>query len=499
MCNSVVVTWILNSLSSNLFAGAIYAKTASEMRNDLKETYDKVDGSAVFNLQKNDMVSLPPCTCDAAKHFDQHNQLIKLIQFLMGLDESYLAIRSNLLTREPLPSVKTAFSLISGEDHTVDICFEIVGYPAGYVKKNFNSNSRHVSSNNASTDLDFNGVSSNNATTEARGGTLWHQRLGHPADQVLNVLKTTLNLDSHSTSDHLCDTCNKAKQTREPFPIRGITFISLSEFILTAVYIINNGFEVDLHVRCVERVARAALEASVAEQRCGSYKARLVVKGFNQKEGINFDETFSPVVKMSTVRCVIALSVTNKWPLFQLDINNVFLYGDLDEDIYMTIPKGFASKDNKNKFIALLVYVDDIVIIGNCMDEIDKSDKDLCMSQRKYCLELLKEYGLLECKPVSRPMEPNSVLSYVPTKDDPLLNNITGYQKLLGKLIYISHTRPDIAYSVHCLAQYMHSPLKSHLNSSLNVLRYLKGAPGKGIRYIHTYCKNNLNGYSDAD
>ncbi|GKD89171.1 ribonuclease H-like domain-containing protein [Tanacetum coccineum] len=101
----------------------------------------------------------------------------------------------------------------------------------------------------------------------------------------------------------------------------------------------------------------------------------------------------------------------------------------------------------------------------------------LCLSQRKYCLELLKEYGLLGCKPVSTPMEPNSVLPYIPSKYDQVLDNITGYQKLLGKLIYLTHTRPDIAYFVHCLAQYMHSPLKSHLNCSLNVLRYLKGAP----------------------
>nr|GFA28755.1 ribonuclease H-like domain-containing protein [Tanacetum cinerariifolium] len=138
-------------------------------------------------------------------------------------------------------------------------------------------------------------------------------------------------------------------------------------------------------------------------------------------------------------------------------------------------------KSKNNKFIALLVYVDHIVITGNCVDEIDKfrtflkskfkikdlghlkyflgikvikTGKYLCLSQRKYCLELLKEYGLLGCKPVSTPMEPNSVLPYIPSKDDPLMDNITGYQKLLGKLIYLTHTRPDIAYSIHCLAQY---------------------------------------------
>ncbi|GJT75123.1 ribonuclease H-like domain-containing protein [Tanacetum coccineum] len=173
------------------------------------------------------------------------------------------------------------------------------------------------------------------------------------------------------------------------------------------------------------------------------YKARLVVKGFNQKEGIDFDENFSLVVKMSTVRCIIALSVTSNWPLFQLDVNNAFLYGDLDKDIYMTIPKG--------------------------------------------------------CKPVSTPMVPNYVLPYEPTEDDPLLDNITGYQKLLGKLINITHIRPDIAYPVHCLAQYMHSPLKSHLSCALNVLRYLKGAPGKGIRYKYPNIKDTICGYHDAD
>ncbi|GJW04188.1 putative transcription factor interactor and regulator CCHC(Zn) family protein [Tanacetum coccineum] len=142
MCNSVVFTWILNSLSSDLYASAIHPKTASELWNDLKDTYDKVDSSVVFNLHKNmnslnqsgasladyytnlnslwkqfdAMISLPPCTCQAAKHFEKHNQLIKLMQFLMGLDDNYLAIRNNILTREPLPSVKDAFAIVSNEE-----------------------------------------------------------------------------------------------------------------------------------------------------------------------------------------------------------------------------------------------------------------------------------------------------------------------------------------------------------------------------------------------
>ncbi|GJW81123.1 multidrug resistance-associated protein 3, partial [Tanacetum coccineum] len=511
--------------------------------------------------------------------------------------------------------------------------------------------------------------------------------LGLLADPVLDALGTSLNLDCHSTSDHLCDTCNKAKQTREPFLLSDqksskIGKDDVYDSIVSFVQMISNQFETNVktfksdngteillsvlsgkspyyfvyghdhpslsHFRvfgclCYATVLNNQDKVSSRSKKCifigpndegrvssnddgtelspefnsdvedlsvntlrrscldsnwidamnaeiealnenhtwiiidlppgikaignkwnfkikykssgdiDRYKARLVVKGFNQKEGIDFDETFSLVAKMSTVRCVIALSVTNNWPLFQLDVNNAFFYGDLDEDIYMTIPKGFVSKDNKNKvcklvkslyglkqaprkwneklvtilkendfvqfandhswftksknnkFIGLLVYVDDIVVTENYVDEIDKFKsflkskfkiKDL--GHLKYFLGI-EEYGLLGCKPVSTPMEPNSVLPYIPTKDDPFLDNITGYQKLLGKLIYLTHTRPDIAYYVHCLAQYTHSPLKSHLSCALNVLRYLKCAPGKGIRYKLPNGKDNLCGYSDAD
>ncbi|GJV69522.1 putative RNA-directed DNA polymerase [Tanacetum coccineum] len=302
------------------------------------------------------------------------------------------------------------------------------------------------------------------------------------------------------------------------------------------------------------------------------FKARVVAKGFSQKEGIDFDETFSPVVKMVTVRCLICIVVSNNWPLFQLDVNNAFLYGELNEDIYMSLPLGFECAD-KNKvcklnkalyglkqaprqwnaklttvlvehgfvqskydyslylkhtnevFVALLVYVDDFIITGNSLDEIEKLKaylkskfmiKDLgvmkyflgievldnangiCMTQRKYCLELIHEFGLLAAKPVTTPLPENCVLAVDESDSDKFLKNIFEYQKLLGKLIYLTHTRPNISYAVHCLSQHMHAPLQSHLRIALRVIRYLKNSPSTGIQI---YKDNNLklSCFTDSD
>ncbi|GJV36473.1 ribonuclease H-like domain-containing protein [Tanacetum coccineum] len=176
MCNSVVFAWILNSLSSDLYAGAIYPKYAFELWNDLKDTYDKVDGSVVFNLHK----SINFLNQSGASLIDYYNKLNSLwkrfdVMFLMGLDDNYLAIRSNILTREPLPLVKVTFAIVSGEESHRNItsvgatkptatalCFELVGYPVGYVKRNFNPKS--VSSNNTSADIHSNNASSNTAS-----------------------------------------------------------------------------------------------------------------------------------------------------------------------------------------------------------------------------------------------------------------------------------------------------------------------------------------------
>nr|GEX56168.1 ribonuclease H-like domain-containing protein [Tanacetum cinerariifolium] len=239
--------------------------------------------------------------------------------------------------------------------------------------------------------------------------------------------------------------------------------------------------------------------------------------------GINFDDTFSPVVKIVTVRCVVNLDVQNNWSICQLDVNNAFLYGDLDETVYMTLLEGYFNPGENR--VSLLVYVDDIIITGNNSSEIEKlkaflntkfmikdlgrlkyflgikvidTENGLCLSQRKYCLDLLTEFGLLACKPSATPLEQNVSMTNKPTVSDPVLDNVTEYQKLIGKLIYLTHTRHDISYSVHCLSQFIHKPLKSHLKIALKVLRYLKGCPGKGL-HIVKQSKSSLEAFMDAD
>ncbi|GJW31251.1 ribonuclease H-like domain-containing protein, partial [Tanacetum coccineum] len=102
--NAIVLGWILNSISKELFLGQIFSKIAKHVWDELKETYDKID------------VELPRCTCHAADDFKKHNQLMKLMQFLMGLDDCYMQIRSNILSRDVLPDVRGAYAIISSEE-----------------------------------------------------------------------------------------------------------------------------------------------------------------------------------------------------------------------------------------------------------------------------------------------------------------------------------------------------------------------------------------------
>jgi hypothetical protein len=299
------------------------------------------------------------------------------------------------------------------------------------------------------------------------------------------------------------------------------------------------------------------------------YKARLVAKGYTQIEGLDYFDTFSPVAKLTTVRVLLALASIKGWHLHQLDVNNAFLHGDLQEDVYMSIPDGVHnSKPNQvckllkslyglkqasrkwyekltsllvregykqsnsdyslftmshnNNFTVLLIYVDDIILSGTCLVEIQRiktildnnfkikdlgtvkyflglevahSKQGINISQRKYCLELLNDSGLLGSKPAATPLDPSVKLH---NDDGKLFKDISLYRRLVGKLLYLTNTRPDIAYATQDLSQFLHKPTMTHYKATCRVIRYLKHNLGRGIMF-HMNSDIQLLGYSDAD
>jgi hypothetical protein len=90
-----------------------------------------------------------------------------------------------------------------------------------------------------------------------------------------------------------------------------------------------------------------------SEGKVERYKARLVAKGYSQTYGVDYDETFAPVAKMNTIRALISIAANNKWKLYQTDVKNAFLHGDLYEEVYMEIPPGFGSKETEGKVCKL--------------------------------------------------------------------------------------------------------------------------------------------------
>ncbi|RVW61442.1 Retrovirus-related Pol polyprotein from transposon RE1 [Vitis vinifera] len=169
-----------------------------------------------------------------------------------------------------------------------------------------------------------------------------------------------------------------------------------------------------------------------------------------------------------------------------------------------------------------LVYVDNIIVIGNYerekhevkqvlatefeIKELGKlkyflgievaySIQRIFISQQKYVTNLLAETGKIGCKPISTPMDPNHKLREA--QEEPMVDKRM-YQRLVGRLIYLAHTRPNIAYSMSVISQFMHDPREPHLQVAYRVLHYLKGNPEKGILFK----KNNtlaLEAYTDTD
>ncbi|KAH9711302.1 retrovirus-related pol polyprotein from transposon RE1 [Citrus sinensis] len=309
-----------------------------------------------------------------------------------------------------------------------------------------------------------------------------------------------------------------------------------------------------------------------ADGSVSKYKARLVAKGFHQTPGIDYFETFSPVVKQSTVRIILSLAVMKGWKIRQIDINNAFLNGELNEDVYMFQPEGFVqspsghvcklhkalyglkqaprawfdrlrkallqwgfqnSKADSSLFIkhesggivVVLVYVDDILItrdkntiietfiryLGDTFAlkdlgefsyflgiEVTHAAKgSLHLSQAKYVRDLLTRTDMKNCRESDTPMSTGQKLRRA-GNDDNLVVNVTEYRSIIGALQYLVLTRPELAFSVNKLSQFLAAPTEKHWIACKKILRYLKATEDYGLLF-KAGDEMRITAYTDAD
>jgi Reverse transcriptase (RNA-dependent DNA polymerase) len=285
------------------------------------------------------------------------------------------------------------------------------------------------------------------------------------------------------------------------------------------------------------------------------YKARLVAKCYIQRLGIDFDEVFAPVARLETICLLIAIAAHEGWEIHHMDVKSASLNWDLEEEVYVVQPSGFEIKEEEHKVLRLHkalyglrqaprawnskldkslkglgfvrcplehavyrrsqekgnlivgVYVDDLIITGECIKDINKfksqiqnlfsmsylgllsyyleievcqMSKKITLTQFAYATKMLEKCGMKDCNPTRISMEPRLKLSKV--SSNPLVDK-TLYRSIVGSLRYLLHTRPDLAFSVGMVSRYMEKPTMEHMAAVKHILRYVKGTLNSGCVY----------------
>ncbi|GJX53064.1 zinc finger, CCHC-type containing protein [Tanacetum coccineum] len=277
------------------------------------------------------------------------------------------------------------------------------------------------------------------------------------------------------------------------------------------------------------------------------FKARLVIQGFRQKEGIDYFDTYAPVARITTIRLLLALAAIHNLVIHQMDVKTAFLNGDLDEMCIMkerkdllclwhqkfdevVLSSGFhlnqsdkcvySKFDKSGKGVIICLYVDDMLIFGTDQNQVDKTkkflssrfsmkdmgeadiilgikikreNKGIVITQSHYIEKILKKFNREDCSPVSTPMDPVEKLK--PNTGKPV--DQLEYSRAIGCLMYaMTSTRPDIAYVVGRLSRFTSNPSRQHWKAITRVFKYLRGTKDYGLSYVGY--PSVLEGYSDA-
>ncbi|GJU59007.1 retrovirus-related pol polyprotein from transposon TNT 1-94 [Tanacetum coccineum] len=284
-------------------------------------------------------------------------------------------------------------------------------------------------------------------------------------------------------------------------------------------------------------------------------KARLVAQGYNQQEGIDFDETYAPVARLESIRILLAYACAHDFKLFQMDVKSAFLNGFINEEVYVAQPPGFIdfekpnhvfklkkalyglkqapkawydrlkaflinhkytmglvdntlfTKKRNSHIIIVQIYVDDIIFGSTCQElcddfskimhdefemsmmgelnfflglQIKQLDDGIFFNQSKYIKEMLKKFGLENSKPIKTPMSSETKLT---RDEDGEPFDDTKYHGMIGSLLYLTASRPDIMFSVCLCARFQEAPKTSHLEAVKRIFRYIKGTSQLGLWY----------------
>nr|GEU41147.1 hypothetical protein [Tanacetum cinerariifolium] len=264
-------------------------------------------------------------------------------------------------------------------------------------------------------------------------------------------------------------------------------------------------------------------------------KTRLVVRGYRQEEGIDFEESFAPVARMEAIRIFLAYAAYKGFTVYQMDVKTAFLHGSLKEDVYVCQPEGFIDADYPShvyKLIKALRFDDDILVVQVYVDDIifgstnpryatlfsdlmksrfemsmigeitfffglqvNQSPSGIFINQSKYVHEILKKYGLNTCDIIGTPMDIKDKLD-LDQIGTPV--NETKYHSMIGALMYLTSSRPNIIHATSVCARYQAHPTEKHLKEVKRIFRYLWRTVNLGLWYTKD-SGFELTGFLDAD
>nr|GEZ25450.1 retrovirus-related Pol polyprotein from transposon TNT 1-94 [Tanacetum cinerariifolium] len=255
-------------------------------------------------------------------------------------------------------------------------------------------------------------------------------------------------------------------------------------------------------------------------------KVKLVAQGHTQEEGFDYEEVFAPVARIEAIRLFLAYASFMGFMVYQMDVKSAFLYGTIEEEVYVCQPLWFEDRDHLEKvykvvkalyglhqaprawYETLATYllengfhrgtIDQTLFIKKQKGDIllVKQKKDgIFIIQDKYVAEILRKFRLTEGKSASTPIDTEKPLLKDPDGADV---DVHIYRSMIGSLMYLTSSRPDIIFAVCACARFQVTPKASHIHAVKKIFRYLKGKPHLGLWYPKD-SPFDLVAYSDSD